>query len=51
MLEHIDLQQVLILDIETVPQYSSFDEVPELFRELWDQKTQQTRAEGESPAE
>ncbi len=51
MLENLDLQQILVLDIETVPQYASFDEVPENFTELWAQKTQYQRREGESPAE
>jgi 3'-5' exonuclease len=39
MLEHVDLQQILILDIETVPVYSSFNDVPENFQKLWEQKT------------
>lgn len=50
MLEHIDLSQLLVLDIETVPQYSSFDEVPETFKNLWEQKTQFQRKE-ETPSE
>ncbi len=51
MLEHIDLQQVLVLDIETAPQYSSFTEMPEHFSTLWDQKTKYQRRDGESPEE
>ena len=51
MLENIDLQNVLVLDIETVPQYASFDEVPSHFTELWAQKTQHQRRDGETPAE
>jgi 3'-5' exonuclease len=51
MLDNIDLQQILILDIETVPQFSSFDEMPEIFKELWSQKTQYQRKDEESPAE
>jgi len=50
MLEHIDLSQLLVLDIETAPQYASFDEVPDLFKKLWEQKTQIQRKE-ETPAE
>lgn len=45
MLEHIDLSQLLILDIETVPQYPNYSEVPEIFKELWEQKTQHQRKE------
>ncbi|MDP2339190.1 MAG: 3'-5' exonuclease, partial [Bacteroidota bacterium] len=51
MLEKIDLQQVLVLDIETVPQYPSFNELPVDYQKLWDQKTRFQRREGESPAE
>lgn len=50
MLEQIDLSQLLVLDIETAPQYATFDEVPDLFKELWDKKTQHQRKE-ETPAE
>lgn len=50
MLEHIDLSQLLVLDIETAPQYASFEEVPEIFKVLWDQKTQHQRKE-ETPSE
>lgn len=51
MLENIDLQQVMVLDIETVPQYSSYNELPPEFQELWDQKTRFQRKDGETPAE
>jgi predicted PolB exonuclease-like 3'-5' exonuclease len=49
MLENIDLQQVMVLDIETVPQYPSFDELPIDFQELWEQKTKFQRKDGETP--
>jgi 3'-5' exonuclease len=45
MLEQYDLHNLLVIDIETVPQYSSFDQVPEHFQKLWDQKTQYQRKE------
>lgn len=51
MLDNLDLQQILVLDIETVPQHSTFEEVPELFKDLWEQKTRIQRREGETPAE
>ncbi len=51
MLENIDLQQVLVLDIETVPQYPSFNELPADCQELWDQKTRFQRRDGETAAE
>lgn len=51
MLENLDLQQIMVLDIETVPQYSSFDEVPDVFKELWELKTRSARKDGETPDE
>lgn len=51
MPDNLDLQQVLVLDIETVPQYSSFEEVPEDFQKLWEQKTRYHRRDGETAAE
>ncbi len=51
MLENIDLQQVLVLDIETVPQYPTFNELPADYQQFWDQKTRFQRRDGESAAE
>src|SRR5690606_4020549 len=39
MLSQIDLLDVLVLDIETVPAFPSFDELPEHMKHLWDLKT------------
>jgi 3'-5' exonuclease len=39
MLEKISLEKVLFLDIETVPQQKSFDEMDEITQKLFDQKT------------
>lgn len=38
MLQHLDLTKILILDIETVPQYPTFSEVPEKWQYLWGKK-------------
>lgn len=38
MLEEINLTQVLFLDIETVPQYPDFNELPEATLMLWEKK-------------
>jgi len=38
MLEHIDSSKIIFLDIETVPQYSSYLDVPIGLRSLWDVK-------------
>ena len=51
MLSQIDLKQVLILDIETVPHYASFDEVPTPLAKLWDEKTKRQRQAEETPDE
>ncbi|RZL01693.1 MAG: 3'-5' exonuclease, partial [Pedobacter sp.] len=45
MLQNVDLTQVLVLDIETVPQYGSHEQMPENFRKLWDLKTRVKRKE------
>ncbi|MRX48461.1 3'-5' exonuclease [Pedobacter puniceum] len=51
MLAQLDLQSLLVLDIETVPQYPNFHELPENLQLLWDKKTQYQRKQDESPAE
>ncbi|GAB2688254.1 3'-5' exonuclease [Mucilaginibacter koreensis] len=51
MLENLNLHNVMVLDIETVPQYSSFDELSPLMQKLWDEKTRKQRQPDESPAE
>lgn len=51
MLENIDLNQVLVIDIETVPQYPSFDDLSTEMQQLWGDKTRYQRKEGETPAE
>lgn len=43
MLEQYDLYNIMVLDIETVPQYASFDDVPPHMQKLWDAKTQYQR--------
>ena len=48
MLENLNLKNVLFLDIETVPQYGTFEEVPVEFSKLWEKKTQTIRKEEES---
>lgn len=38
ILSHIKLENVLFLDIETVPQFANYSDVPEPMRALWDKK-------------
>ncbi|MFN4083184.1 MAG: 3'-5' exonuclease [Bacteroidia bacterium] len=40
MLNNIDLTKVLVLDVETVPQYDGFNEMPEQWQKLWIKKAQ-----------
>ncbi|TWR31196.1 3'-5' exonuclease [Mucilaginibacter pallidiroseus] len=49
MLEQYDLGNLMVLDIETVPQYPTHADVPELLQELWLHKTRNMR--GETPAD
>jgi 3'-5' exonuclease len=39
MLENIPLQNLLFLDIETVPLHADYAELPEQFKQLWDHKS------------
>lgn len=51
MLETLHPENILFLDIETVPQYSSFEEVPEHFRELWEKKMVYSVRDNETAAD
>ncbi|MFM8431923.1 MAG: 3'-5' exonuclease [Bacteroidota bacterium] len=51
MLENFALNSILFLDIETVPQYPVYSDVPESFRDLWAKKAAQLKHDGESPEE
>ncbi|MCX2575051.1 3'-5' exonuclease [Pedobacter sandarakinus] len=49
MLKSLDLSQVVVLDIETVPQYPSFADLPPHLQQLWDEKTQHQRNQDQTP--
>ncbi|WP_426329906.1 3'-5' exonuclease [Pedobacter sp. R-06] len=51
MLKALDLNQVMVIDIETVPQYPSFQDVPPHFQELWEQKTHYQRGSDQTAEE
>ncbi len=51
MLTSVKFDNILFLDIETVPLYALPDEVPEPFKRLWDKKSSYFRKENETPAE
>ena len=50
MLKLIDTQKILFLDIETVPEKATFDELSETEKELFATKTEYQRTEDQSPA-
>ena len=50
MLEQYDLSNLMVLDIETVPQYSDYDDMPDNLQELWAHKSQYQRKD-ETPKE
>ena len=49
MLSKTNIQNILFLDIETVPERSSFDELSDEKKELFDLKTKYQRKEDQSP--
>lgn len=51
MLRNIMLPKVFFLDIETVPRWPSFDEVPPAFRKLWEHKAAMLSRAPEETAE
>jgi len=38
MVNDFKLDEILFLDIETVPQYSRYEQMPDEFKKLWDKK-------------
>ena len=51
MLETIDLQQLLVLDIETVAQKATYNELPDHFQQLWAHKVRNTLKEQETASD
>jgi uncharacterized protein YprB with RNaseH-like and TPR domain len=55
MLEKLNLEYVLFLDIETVPQYAAYAEMPEDLKKLWNAKAERLsrfgQDEGKNPDE
>jgi 3'-5' exonuclease len=51
MLENIKLEEVLFLDIETVPASPSFDKLEPTFQTLWDKKSCHFRSEEQTAGE
>lgn len=51
MLNQVNLNKLFVIDIETVPQYQYFDEMPLTLQEFWAQKTSLQRKDEQTPAE
>lgn len=49
MLAHLDLHKILFLDIETVPLHATFDQVPDLEKGYFAEKTAYQRKDEISP--
>ncbi|MGO2357587.1 3'-5' exonuclease [Mesonia sp.] len=49
MLKKLNLEHILFLDIETVPEFSSYDELSEIKKQLWEHKSQYQRKEEFTP--
>ncbi len=49
MLYNLNIEDVLFLDIETVPQQPAYHELPENFKKLWDHKSTYFRNEEQGP--
>lgn len=45
MLESYDLHNIMVIDIETVPQYSDHEQLPDNLKKLWELKTANLRKE------
>jgi len=40
MLELVNLENILFIDIETVPMYADFDQLPDIYKKLWTRKAE-----------
>lgn len=49
MIENPNLNNILFLDIETVPQYSGYSDMPEKMQRLWDKKAVRLQPLGQEP--
>jgi len=49
MLNHINIENVLFLDIETVSQFSDFQQLDETTQQLWEQKSLSLCKDGQTP--
>ncbi len=50
-IKNIHSEKILFLDIETAPQYPSYDKIPESFQKLWDLKSKRLITDTKSPSD
>lgn len=50
MIDHVDLTKVMILDIETVSQFKTFEHLPDYWKELWTHKNKYKIKEEVTPS-
>lgn len=51
MLKHLNLKNVIFVDIETVPLFESYGAMPDVFRELWNKKATSLVKDAQTPEE
>jgi DNA polymerase elongation subunit (family B) len=51
MLKDVNLNKVFVIDIETIPLYEYFEQMPLQMQSLWDSKTQFLRKDDKTPAD
>ena len=51
MLQQVEIDHILFIDIETVPQYPSYNELPDNYKSLWDKKASHLRKDEQTPEE
>ncbi|MDR0730001.1 MAG: 3'-5' exonuclease [Prevotellaceae bacterium] len=47
----LHFEDILFIDVETVPQYASYADVPEAMKRLWEKKSAYFRTEGQQPGD
>jgi hypothetical protein len=49
MLDHLKVENILFIDIETIPQWQQYNDMEERWRKLWDKKAANLAKNNESP--
>ncbi|HCX98920.1 MAG TPA: 3'-5' exonuclease [Bacteroidales bacterium] len=51
MIDNYKNEDILFLDIETVPQFEDYNQLPDAFKQLWDKKAKKISTNDETPEE